>query len=100
MNFSPNRIRINYGSSEIELTDIKCPNKVDCQKLQLTFDINDDGVITPTIFALEDINPEWLNIEFDISEDALAKICIIITRLLRQTISHRFSSTPKSQRTI
>lgn len=73
MNFSPNRIRINYGSSEIELTDIKCPNKVDCQKLQLTFDINDDGVITPTIFALEDINPEWLNIEFDISEDALGK---------------------------
>lgn len=71
MNFLPKRIRINYGNSEIELAEISSLSEVCCQKLKICFEINDDGVITPVITALEDIAPAWLNIEFDMPTEAL-----------------------------
>ena len=71
MDFLPNRIRVNFGNSVTESIEIGGKSEVSCPKLKLTFKVSDDGVITPVIRALEDIAPEWLNIEFDIPEEAL-----------------------------
>ncbi len=70
MKFSPNRIRVYYGNSVSELISID-GNEASAQKLRVTLRQSEDGVITPIITALEDNEPEWLNIEFDIPEKAL-----------------------------
>ena len=70
MEFSPGRIKINYGNSNVAIVPIE-NNDVYCQKIKITLNNSEDGVITPTITALEDVSPEWLNIEFDIPEEAL-----------------------------
>lgn len=71
MSFSPVRIKVNLGDSNLESSLITNNSATVCDKINLTFDHNDDGVITPILTALDNITPEWLNIEFDIPEEAL-----------------------------
>ena len=73
MNFFPNRIRINYGECGMDLLEISELSEVVSQKLKISFNINNDGTITPIITTFEDIAPEWLNIEFDIPEAMLGE---------------------------
>ena len=71
MNFFPNRVRINYGKCDMDLLEINELSEVVSKNLRVTFNVNNDSVITPIITAFEDIAPEWLNIEFDIPQEAL-----------------------------
>lgn len=73
MKFSPDRIKVNYGNSVTESVIINGKSEIICERLKLELNAGEDGVITPVITALEDIYPEWLNVEFDIPEDALGE---------------------------
>jgi hypothetical protein len=70
MIFSPNRIKVNYGNSGLDIAAVE-GNAVNCEKLKITLNKNTDGVVTPAITALEDVAPEWLNVEFELPEESL-----------------------------
>lgn len=70
MKFAPDRIKVNYGDSTVESINIG-NNKALCQKIEFVLERSDDGVITPVITTLEEIAPQWLNVEFDIPAEAL-----------------------------
>ena len=72
MIFSPFQIRIAYNDSTIELVEIKNNETFfETANTRITFETDKDGVITPTLEALNDICPNYLNIEFKIPENAL-----------------------------
>ena len=72
MRFTPKRIRISYGNSIIESADIIC-NEAICAGVRVNLSAEADGVVMPVINALRDVAPEWINIEFDIPEEALGE---------------------------
>ena len=71
MKFQPNRIRIAYIDGSCEVISLDDAGKAFGEKVNLTLRQDESGIITPIIAALDDICPGYLNIEFDIPEDAL-----------------------------
>ncbi len=70
MNFSPYQFRIAYhdGTSEIIPLGVResCGNKV-----RITLNSDEKGIVTTTLTALEDVMPGYLNVDFNIPESAL-----------------------------
>ena len=72
MSFEPNKVKISYGVSINECIAI-CSNNAEYvgEKIKLTINRGDCGVITPVITAMEDITPSCLDIVFNIPEELL-----------------------------
>lgn len=74
MMFSPNQIAIIYSDSNAEAIAIE-KNKTEFsgQNVKVTFDIADDGAVTPKLCALKDIKLSLVQIMFNIPKEALGE---------------------------
>ena len=71
MEFAPNRIRIVYDSNSSEIITVFENGIALGERVKISLNSDENGIVTPTLTALEDITPGYVNIEFKIPEDAL-----------------------------
>lgn len=72
MRFAPDQISIVYEDSTAEIFKIADNGPQGTSKMaEITFKIDDSGVVTPYVTALEDITPQSINIDFFLPEEAL-----------------------------
>ena len=72
MQFTPCRFRIVFDDSTEEIINItKDTNEFIGKKAKVLLHTEKDQVIIPLFTALETIKPKYMNIEFDIPEEAL-----------------------------
>lgn len=73
MYFTPDQIRVVFSDSSEEILK-KCDNSTYLGlKMKVDFQIDDTDVITPVITAFDDIDPKYMNIEFNIPEEAVGE---------------------------
>ena len=74
MKFAPDRIKILYDDGAVEYLAVSSEKaELFGERVTVTFTADENGAITPTIKALTDIKPGYLNVEFDIPEEILGE---------------------------
>ena len=75
MKFSPIQIRIAYGDGCQDVLEL-CNEKSEyvSSKVRVTVNCDERGVVTPILSAIEDVAPNYLNIEFKLPEEAFDDI--------------------------
>lgn len=71
MIFSPKKVRIAYEDSTSEEIIISTDNICYGNKAKVYLNIDESGIVSPIIEAIDDIKPSYLNIEFEIPSEML-----------------------------